>query len=129
MLLAIGTSIAPLFYGYAAYDSLLALSTVNYSAGRYQWLAVFDIASSSIFAGAWGYTAWLLFTEKRSFPAVWIAVTVLGIARIIIMISWMQSLELGYSTLVAPLAQAIVAALIWIPYLLISRRVSSTFVG
>ena len=78
------------------------------------------------------FLIYLFFTKKRLFPKAYIAISLAAIAFIL--------LDAGVAKLVIPavpmfdtetvtnLVRASVAAAIWIPYMLVSKRVKATFI-
>ncbi|NOX98009.1 MAG: DUF2569 domain-containing protein [Nitrospirae bacterium] len=79
------------------------------------------------------YLLYLFFSKRRGFPKWYIGILVFSLIFIVID-AWMVKLIMpnepmfGPNTLKAFL-QALAASLIWIPYMLISKRVKATFVN
>ncbi|MCH8500443.1 MAG: DUF2569 domain-containing protein [Aliidiomarina sp.] len=78
------------------------------------------------------YLIYLFFSKHHWFPRVYI--TVLSVSIVYVLVdSWMVSLLFGEQPLVEratwiDLVRLLITACIWIPYLLLSKRVQNTFV-
>ncbi len=80
----------------------------------------------------WLYIAFLFVSKKRAFPKWYIAVMaftlVFIIADAIYLVAFFPGMTLNDPETIKEIIRAIIGAAIWIPYMLVSKRVKATFV-
>ena len=130
---AIGTVIAPLWTLKTVVDLLAAVFGPDWdrTAPSIQKLIIGEVVVNTLSAAAWAFVAFLLFKQKKLFPAAFIAMCAFSlfstyfdiiIANSIVGIRW----ESGDSTTIL---KPLLYAAIWIPYMVLSRRVKNTFIN
>jgi hypothetical protein len=130
---AIGTALAPLWTLKEVAQLLAAIFGPDWgrTAPGIQNLIVAEVVVNVLVAAAWLFTAFLLFKLKKLFPAAFITMCSLSlvatffdiiIANSIVGIRWESR---DSTTILKPLLYAA----IWIPYMVFSRRVKSTFIN
>jgi hypothetical protein len=90
-------------------------------------LISFEIVINGVLVAAVLYLNFLFFAKKRKFPPAIIAY--LAAQIVLLGIDYALALKEFPSTSAADLGRAVIAALIWIPYFRVSRRVKATFVN
>lgn len=144
VLVGIGIILSPvriLFQVVPIYNNIFSngiwekLTTPGGTAYHPLWL---PILSSEMFinvclVGVWIYIAVLYFTKKKSFPRWYIACLVFSIIFILVdayaVRLILEDEPLFDSAASVEFVRTIVHAVIWIPYMLISKRVKATFVN
>ena len=91
-----------------------------------------EIAANAALALAWFYTAYLFFTKSHRFP-LWFRSVLIGAILFILVDAFaiklvMPDTPLFDETTIKNLVRGVVAAAIWVPYSLLSKRVRNTFV-
>lgn len=95
-------------------------------------LLIFEIVCNLGFIAAYIVQAVLFFRKSRSFPKIYIVVALLNLG-FIVLDAWFCSFLLPDQPMLDPdtateIARSLLGAAIWIPYMLVSERVSNTFV-
>jgi len=96
-------------------------------------ILVGEIAFNTAMIAASFYLMYLFFSKQRNFPRLYIAIAVVSLVFIPID-AWFVSFVLPGEPMFDPetakeFARTAVVALIWIPYMLVSKRVKATFVN
>jgi hypothetical protein len=80
----------------------------------------------------WVFIAYLFFTKKRLFPKFYIAILLFTLAFILIDSLAMKSVlpdePVFDEATIMEFVRSLIASLIWVPYMLVSKRVKATFV-
>ena len=81
---------------------------------------------------AWLYTIFLFFSKKRAFPKWYIGIVLFTLIFIVVDAIAIKSVlpdePIFDSDTVKEISRMLISCLIWIPYMLISKRVAATFV-
>ncbi|KTB61760.1 DUF2569 domain-containing protein [Pseudomonas allii] len=111
-----------------------ALSTPGTTLYNPLWapILISEALISSLFAATYTYLIYLFITEHYRFPRVYIA-TVLVSAVFIPLDAWVCSLVLVDEPIfdastTKELARTLITLFVWVPYMLVSKRVKATFV-
>ncbi|MDO8874516.1 MAG: DUF2569 domain-containing protein, partial [Pseudolabrys sp.] len=126
---SIGTFLCPFAYAYGTFDVLKTYSASAPSANEGFALTIALI--SAVFALGWAWALYLLFKRDRRFPPIFIALAV-GVGVFAVGSYWALSAQFNYSLTSEDrreLVQVVLFALIWVPYMLVSKRVRYTFYG
>lgn len=129
---AIGLGIAPFVSLVAVYTDLRILNAASYQAGlqarpSLAVLILFEASTNFIMLlGLIGLNV-LFYRTRRSFPR-WIITFLVG-AFVVTLCDHLWTMHFLPSTTWMAVFQRLVAALIWVPYFLQSRRVEQTFVN
>jgi hypothetical protein len=127
----IGTLISPFYQAYGAYltgGALLkwnALPILNLKI-----LLVLEFLANVVMAAAWAYTLYLFCKRSREFPRWFIGASL--VTLVIIISDSLGGALIGLdfdASDIKSIIQAAVPCMIWIPYMLRSKRVKETFVG
>jgi hypothetical protein len=144
ILIALGIVITPirlLMFMIPTYSEIFstgvweALTTQGSEAYNPLWapILIFNIIGNSGILLAWLYLAYLFFSKNILFPKVYIGLAIFGLAFILA--------DAGAIILVLPnepvfgpdntreVIRALVMVVIWVPYMLMSKRVKATFVN
>lgn len=92
-----------------------------------------EIGINILLIAAWIYIAYLFFSKKKLFPKVYMSVMIFTLL-FIILDAFAVKLVLPDEPIFDPettkeVVQTLVACIIWIPYMLLSKRVKATFVN
>jgi FtsH-binding integral membrane protein len=129
---AVGLGIAPLVSLVAVFTDLRILNAASYQAGLHARpglaiLILFEASTNVImFLGLIGLNI-LFYRTRRSFRR-WIIAFLIA-AFVVTLCDHLWTMHFLPSTTWTAVAQRLVAALIWVPYFLQSRRVKQTFVN
>lgn len=121
---AIVCVIAPVVLAYGGIENFVSAARVSY---RYQSTLYLDGMIALILAAAWLGCGYLMFRQHKLFPKIFIALLAAGVGRVLVATFLFASLGANIAPLGASFAQAFVPAAIWIPYMLLSKRVKATF--
>ena len=124
---AFGTIIAPLVLAYLVFSAVNEV--VAGLPSRLLPLAIFDIVALNILLAGWVAAVLMLVQKKRQYPLLYVALMLAGIARSAIAVAWVESMGLYTQPFITDLARTVAASAIWVPYMLISKRVRATFVN
>jgi hypothetical protein len=142
VLVGIGVILSPLIIiatVFPAYSQMFsngswdALTTPGSAAYSSLWapLIVGEITINVGLVVAWVFAAVLFFSKKAGFPKLYIGIVLFSLAFIIFDAVAIKSVlpdePIFNSETAKQIARALVSALIWIPYMLRSKRVSATF--
>ncbi len=122
---AIGTGIAPFVSGYNLFDTISLLNGLPH---RLIGMAAFEVLSEFALCVGWAWALFLLLSEKRIYPMMFCGLLMAAILLQIIEIVWLSSFGGGVGMVAGTFVRSIIAAAIWIPYMLVSKRVKATFV-
>lgn len=132
-LIIVGT-VFPVYSELFSNGSWSVLTTPSSEAYNPLWapLLVGEIVINSGLVLAWVYVAILFFSKKKAFPKVYIGLLLFTIAFILVDAVAIKSV-LPDESVVDPetakqFGRSLIAALIWIPYMLLAKRVKATFV-
>ena len=144
ILVAIGLVIGPLrllVFIAEAYPPIFSdgtwqvLTTPGSEAYHPLWgpLIMFELAGNLAFVAAGIWMLVLFFSQSARFPKVYIWVACAGLLFAIVDV-WFISIVLVDGPVIDPqtaveLAGALIGVLIWVPYMLVSRRVRNTFLA
>lgn len=137
ILVGFGLVISPfLILGSTVVSNLPFVTNVMYRAflnthPAVEGLIVFEIATNFIFAAILAALNFLFFKKKRSFPTYMILYLILNS---LIVVGDVATAHVLLPTVHTPgsytgVVRSVLGAMIWIPYLLVSRRVKATFVN
>jgi Protein of unknown function (DUF2569) len=131
ILTVIGLAVAPFLSIRALYTDLAILFGARFQAGLSSHpllagLVLFESATNSIFLVTQIVLNLMLYRRKRAFPA-WM-ITYLAANVILSLFDHLWTIHYEHSSGWMSVARSFVAAAIWIPYFLRSRRVKLTFV-
>jgi hypothetical protein len=92
-------------------------------------LIVFEIITNIVLLALLAFLLFLFFSKKRAFPRVWIMYMVFQVC--VVLADTLAGLAVnpagGNAAQAAGVFRSIIAAAVWIPYFLVSRRVKATF--
>ena len=144
ILIGIGIILAPIkisYFVYSTYGEIFSdgvwelLTTVGteYYQQYFGTLLIIEISINILLSFAILYTAYLFFSKKITFPKWYIGILIFTILFMIIdalavSVIFPDTEAFDESTTLE-LARSVVAAIIWIPYMLISVRVRNTFIN
>ena len=131
ILVAFGLAVSPFISLHGIYTDLRLLHGVRYQAllavrPGLGGLLLFEAATNTIVLTALIALNFLFYLKKKAFP-VWI-IAFLAFQLVVILIDHSLTLRFNPSAGPAGVVRALIAALIWIPYYLRSKRVKQTFV-
>jgi hypothetical protein len=111
---------------------LLTSAESAYYHPLWQPLLAGEMVFNSLLVLAWTYLIYLFFSRHYLFPRVFIGVLVLSVVGIPLD-AWLVSFVLPDEPMFDPettreFTRVLIYSLIWIPYMLVSRRVKATFV-
>ena len=125
------TTFAPIFAG-GTWETLTTVGAENYHP---MWapLLIGEVVISTAFVFVYCYLAYLFFTRRKSFPLLFIY-TALASVIFIPLDAWVASFVLTDEPIFDPtttmeFGRALVYAIVWIPYMLTSKRVKATFIS
>lgn len=95
-------------------------------------LLIFEIVCNLGFIVAYSVLAFLFFRKSRFFPKTYIALALINLCFIVLDM-WFASFVLPDEPMLDPdttkeIARALVSAAIWVPYMIVSKRVRNTFI-
>ncbi len=124
----------PMYYSIFTDGTFKALTTPGTEFYHSLWgpLLIGEAICNSFLVLASVYLVYLFFTKHYLFPKVYIAIIVFSLF-FIPLDAWVGSLVITDEPMFDPattkeLTRSLVAAIIWIPYMLVSKRVKATFV-
>lgn len=132
ILVAIGLAVAPFMRTHSiVQDSKLLFgsqyqATIISNSGLHAVL-FYELVTNSFFFAFLLLLNFLFYSKKRSFPTFMIFNN--GLQLIAQLVDHLWGMHLGYASDLSPLWQSLVVAVVWIPYLMRSRRVGQTFVN
>jgi len=123
ILSSIVTTNIPFLYG-SKYQAFLATHPAV------EGLIVFEVISNIIFIACIAALNYLFFTKRKAFPGYFILYLVTNLLVLLIDTFAANALfpSVHLTAAYTSIARTLLAALIWIPYMLVSRRVKATFV-
>ncbi len=130
----ISAQIYPVYSKLFADGSWAALTTPGTEAYHPLWapILISEISINVALALAWLFIAFLFFAKKRIFPKWYIGIFVFTLAFMLIDAVAIRAVlpneEIFDPDTIKELARTLVMMLIWVPYMLISKRVKATFV-
>lgn len=143
ILVGLGTVLSPFRLGALIVQTYLplfsdgtweALTTPGSEQYQVLWapLLIFELVGNAGFLLAYLVLALLFFRKSRFFPRVYIALSLLNLCFIVVD-AWFASYVLTEEPMFDPdtareLTRSVVAICIWVPYMLVSKRVKNTFV-
>lgn len=139
ILVGLGIVISPFRYVFELYPVYSNIIWTNESLAAYEayhpFALSFLIGEIVINCGivfTWGLVAFLFFSKKSAFPQWWIGLNLFSLLIIfldVLVASILSPNEpiFDYDT-TKVLIQSILQSMIWIPYMLLSKRVKATFV-
>lgn len=124
----------PLYYSIFTDGSFEYLTTPGTEAYHHLWgpLLVFEAVFNSLIVLASLYLIYLFFSKHYIFPKAYIAIVLVSVV-FIPLDAWFASFVITDEPMFDPgttkeFARALVGAVIWVPYMLVSQRVKATFV-
>ena len=111
-----------------------ALTTPGTGAYHSLWTPILfgEIAINCGLVLVWGYIAFLFFTKKKVFPKWYIGISLFTLAFILIDALVIKAVlpngPIFDTETTKEIARSLFATLIWVPYMLVSKRVKATFV-
>ena len=122
---AIGTVFAPIAHVVAIYDNLkVDLTAYVAEAATVIWV---DTSISIVMIVAWVGAAFALFNHRRLYPKLFIGLQLAAFVQTFIAMALLSRAGGDSSIFLQDLGKMTVAGLIWIPYMLVSKRVAATF--
>jgi len=128
IVIAISLALTPFFVLRNA--TLVDLPVLTHRTTGYFLVGLLFILKDAVILSALVLLNWLFYTKRLVFPKLMIVfhLGLLGIHVLEHIAKAALSPELGVPYLSKPVFSSLVSCVIWIPYLLISRRVKATFV-
>jgi hypothetical protein len=117
--------IAPVANTYGGIDAFVSAARVQ---ARYRSVVYLDGMLSFVLAALWLACGYLMLKHHRLFPTLFMALLAAGVCRVLLMAFMLGVHGANISPLGAAFANTFTPALIWIPYMLMSKRVASTFI-
>lgn len=100
---------------------------------RLATLLIIEIVVNAAFIVAWLFAAYLMFTKKAFFPKWYIGLLLLSLVFIFLdtfFTTWaVPEVEMFDPDTVKEIAKTALDVVIWVPYMLVSKRVKATFVN
>ena len=130
----ISAQIYPVYSKLFAGGSWAALTTPGTEAYHPLWapILISEISINVALALAWLFIAFLFFAKKRLFPKWYIGIFVFTLAFMLVDAVAIRAVlpneEIFDPDTIKELARTLVTMLIWVPYMLMSKRVKATFV-
>jgi hypothetical protein len=124
----IGTVVSPFLMAFSTYQSAAALSS-SLSAGLQSFIVLEALFNGGL-AIAWVVAAFALFTHKRFYPKLFVAIlviTLIGTVLDVAVAVSMYNADLDAND-VRGLIRSVIGLAIWGPYMFVSKRVRNTFV-
>ncbi len=88
---------------------------------------IIDIVIGIVFSVFSAYVIYLFFTKKRIFPKWYIAFLIISTAMNIFAFIYIDANDPEMQSLSKDTGRSVLAVIIWVPYMLISKRVKATF--
>lgn len=130
----LAAEMVPLYYGIFTDGTFEVLTTQGSEAYHVMWgpLIVFETVFNSLLILASCYLIYLYFSKHYLFPKVYIAIVIFSLV-FIPFDAWLASFVLPDepmfdSATTKEFARTIFTTVVWVPYMLISKRVKATFV-
>ena len=124
----------PLFYSIFTDGTFEILTTKGSEAYHQLWgpLLVFEAVFNSVMVLASLYLIYLFFSKHYLFPKVYIAIVICSLV-FIPLAAWIVSFVITDKPMFDPattteFARTLISTVIWVPYMLVSKRVKATFV-
>lgn len=124
----------PLYYSIFTDGTFEILTTKGSEAYHQLWgpLLVFEAVYNSLMVLVSFYLIYLFFSKHHLFPKVYIAIVLISLF-FIPLDAWFGSFVITDEPMFDPattkeFARTLISAVIWVPYMLVSRRVKATFV-
>ena len=143
ILVAIGLIFSPLRLGAFVFQTFVplfqdgtweTLTTPGSEQYHVLWapLLIFEILGNLAFIVAYAILAFLFFRKSRFFPKTYIAIALLNLC-FIVLDTWFASFVLPDEQMLNPdttkeIVRSLVSVAIWVPYMMVSKRVRNTFV-
>ena len=128
---ALSTFLAPLFLLKGMYDLIPAFSALPQLRADLQAFVMVSGVVNLALAVSWAYACYLLANRKRAFPTLFM--TLMIVSALVVSADQVASVQLLGSKVdqdgMRDLMRAIVGVVVWVPYMLRSKRVAATFVG
>lgn len=128
---ALSTFLAPLFLIKGMYDLIPAFRALPQLSADLQAFVVISGVVNLALVVSWGFACYLLANRKRTFPTVFMMLMI--ISALVVSADQVASVQLLGSSVdhdgMRDLMRAIVGVVVWVPYMLRSKRVAATFVG
>ncbi len=106
-------------HGSSAYDPVFASVLIG------------EMVTSVILIFLFGYVAYLFFMKKKSFPKWYIGIMILTVVLILVdswgLAAFIPSHQFFNSNTLSEFIQTLVWAVVWTPYMFLSKRVKATF--
>lgn len=133
--LRIIAQVLPIFSQIFSSDSWAVLTTPGALAYHPLWAPILlaEIGINSVLVLAWIYMAFLFFSKKKIFPKLFIGISVFTLVFILVDALAIKAIlpdEPVFDPVTArEFLRSLVGTIIWVPYMLTSKRVKATFVG
>ncbi len=128
------TSVLPIYKEIFENGYLKIVTTPGTEDYNVLWAPIlFSETAINIFlVSIWIYIAYLFFTKKKSFPKIYISVMIFGLAFIVLDALAIKMVlpnePIFDADTLRELFRSIIGVSIWVPYMLISKRVKATFI-
>jgi len=132
--LRIITMVAPIYSELFSTGSWEILTTPGSEAYNSLWAPILigEILINAAFVLTWLYIAFLFFSKKAAFPKWYISILLCTLAFILMdafsIKAVMPSEPVFDPDTIKTLSQTLISIIIWVPYMLVSKRVKATFI-
>jgi len=116
--------VAPLTLCYGGFESFLFADRVP---SKVRSAVYLDGMLAFIIAGLWCLCGYLMLAHHQRFPRLFVALLLAGIGKVLLGTFLLASHGVNVAPLGADFARSFVPAVIWIPYMIRSKRVAATF--
>lgn len=96
---------------------------------RFNPILMVDTVSSATMTVGWAWALYLLWQKKKEYPAWFNMLTFLAAVQTVLFTVWLSGLGVSADLgAMKGIVSRVTSAAIWIPYMLVSKRVRNTFV-